>query len=432
MRVGNWIALTIKVLAFASLASCAAPAKLSMVSSLDLYANAPEGLRLDSDTGLNGANYLSIESRFGSASLRILNDEGRKVEIKHSGKGFAAILQNNRRTVKASFIYPNEDFLVKNSPFEIPPNEEGSIESIKKYDHFIIGVPLEDGLVSLTGDYILFEDGVPNVSNYLATTINDRSAPKESEIGEHLEYFVNLSRSIEGAIQDRLFKGQFFLILGRFLKDSQMNSLAHHDPLMDRASKQVKFKNSVSTPLISNKSVPCKLTTWNFNSKHLKANVEKQLTYVTKNLDSGASIELLSDEGERNRLVYQQFGLANVLVIRPKVGLIFPAEEDFSQKQDYSAIEQRTRTMIKPELLPGDFIIIMMPLDIKVPLELSPQELVRYFTKTEFDQDFQSIFDGIYYGFKASKDLYFCLSKLEAKKPMSLYQSFCNLWDFSI
>lgn len=292
--------------------------KLAMVSSLNIDA-IPEGLRIVSDPLANSnlVDSLSIESQFGFASLRILKSEKGKIEIAHSGKGFAIILQNNKRIVKASFVYPDENFLVTNTPFEIPPSA-GSVQSIKLYDHFLLGVPLQDDIV--------FDNSSFQASTLLAAIINDRS--KKSEMGRQYDNIVNLCRLHERNICKSLLKGKYFLIVGRFLQseatkdnDSLSGQMSVINTEESRSETNLTFQPHcpILLPFLELIStVSCKLitSTWNRNDMAVVKSESKKLVVLTKHSISGASVQLKYEKGQ-NRLVYEQTGLANVLVIRP-------------------------------------------------------------------------------------------------------------------
>lgn len=408
--------------------SCIPLSKFTLLSSRNLHV-CPEGVRLSSDSSVNSklANYLSIESQFGCASLRLLNNEEGKVEIKHSGKGFAVILQNNRRVIRASYVYPDENYLLTGIPFEIPPNDR-SFETIELYDHFLLGVPLDENLA--------FEDASKPVSNAVATIINDRNVWSNSMAGQkegESEYFVNLSRSIEGTLQEVFFKGKYYLIVGRFLK----NQPVHCDSLLPNQLSRLSLINgstfqpksisnrplypSLLNSFLSELNSECCLgTTYRYNLDHLAGRTEDKtkniLIYVAKDLDSGASAQLRY-EMNRNRLVCEISGLANVLVIRPLAGLLFPAKKDFLQKNIYSSTEQTPPTIIEPTLLPGDLILIFIPICNGKHVNVSPEELLQFFTSDVALQSPECIMQQLQSQLKTFVQNFFVsLSKLEEKK----------------
>ncbi len=138
------------------------------------------------------------------------------------------------------------------------------------------------------------------------------------------------------------------------------------------------------------------------------------LAYVSDNFYSGASIQLSFEEG-KNRLTFEQFGLANVLVVRPKTGLIFPTEKDFHQKNSF--LENSIPTLIEPNLLPGDLIVIIIPLDLSKEVNSSPKAIVDYILSMSDPEDSLQVLASV---LGNPKDQFISISKLE-RQTKSMY-----------
>lgn len=237
-------------------------------------------------------------------------------------------------------------------------------------------------------------------------------------------FFDSLRISQADVIQKHLLQGRFYLLQRMFVQFS---------PLKDNRNEEIAYLSGSTRPssllssLMDKLRFPCPLRLetqhWNLD---LLAGSDISISsatrvYLSKDNHSGASIQVFSGDGSKNQLLIERFGLANVLVIRPKVGLIFPtSEEDFLQAKNVCfaiLIEDRNSTVIKQDLLPGDLICVLMQVDVKTKVKMSPKKNFIHFLTHYIEEDssnMESIFHWLPSHFDLPNDLFISLSQLSA------------------
>lgn len=93
--------------------------------------------------------------------------------------------------------------------------------------------------------------------------------------------------------------------------------------------------------------------------------------------------------------------------------MIFPAEKDFLSKSITSAIERKTPILIRPALLPGDLIVILVSVNRGSDIKISPQELVEFFTNVGYPKTTEGILTSFAQKYKIHNELFISLSQLK-------------------
>lgn len=338
---------------------------------------------------------ISFKSKYGQASLYIQNDG--KVGVQHFGKGFVILLSNSKTTEYASYAYPHGTTLDQYGPFSVPENA-GSFVSVQPSDHILLGIPLRDNPP--------FKRNLPSSSSLLASYFNTRSS------GENENYIEVLDDTFKEIIRDGLFGTSYLLIKGQFamMENTSQYSLTNITP---------KFQgHSYLAALMAKMTVirTIKMTAHLNLDRLVGSEIDQKYnmrTYLSENFVNGASFQLLFEEG-KYRLVYEQFGRANVLLIRPGKGLVFPKNLEFLGKAShYGAIENRTPTLIDQSPVPEDLIIVLFPLKEETKADL--KDIINWFKGMITVQSM----DDLVYCFKIYfkdifEDLFISISKVAA------------------
>lgn len=164
--------------------------------------------------------------------------------------------------------------------------------------------------------------------------------------------------------------------------------------------KFVPSKNSAKAPQKSRKYVLESMKTRGIDET-TTTKVEQttdELSFYIKNGYSGATVKILNVD-EQIRLVYSQFGHANVLVYRPMEGLIFPDPQLFIDGTDdeYTAWENINPLMITEKFQVGDMLMIFIPLNEDAVEDLSPAWLIEIFEIFHLTGDFGYLDEEIFF-----------------------------------
>lgn len=409
----------ITLFAFSCLVSGALRDNLAMSASCSV-GTTNESVQVNSDYPLVSnipLHRLSISSPFGMASLVIDPLIGDEIILEHSGGAWVMLLDNNLDMGDATFVYPTEAFM--NPPIRRPFKLEDrppTGKAITRYGHFLLGVPL-------TNDHAGQFRGISqHLFKMLSASLNDHYAHYYPALGGSMDIFHQRFGEIFGFRLSNLFgKGKVALIYGRFVSPSKQslgNLIENYSETShDRSVEQVGLTLNQDSLTFRHPSMmpprvepPYTLGTpqhWNLHRLARSEVSGNDLIYFSQDYQNAASVAL--SQGS-NRLVYQQSGLANVLVFRPIVGLIFPSREVFLDRPFYTAIENAIPTEIDGTLIPGDLIVIVMPIDWLRGAEINPRELINYIeNSTDLEPPLRDLQSFV----KDPQDVFISISKIE-------------------
>ena len=304
-----------------------------------------QGFKVNSDGRIKIADIgthtiFQIASDIGSAQLQI---EQEKLLVKHTGDAWIIVLRpedSNDQNMCDREVYPESITMSSSNDgnFQLPANPSGSFLTIENGGIFVILVPMS------TKDLI----EIPSV--YLKGMLSSIYANDK----------IGLKVITDSFVQKIIKDAKIAFIIGKFVP-SPVKIFAKARKYVLDCMKIWQMNETTSTKLEP---------------------ITHEIGFHIKNGSSGATVRILC-ENEKIRLVYSQYGLANVLVYRPKKGLIFPDpqvfinanDDDDDDDDEYTAWENIHPSMISDEFQIGDLIMVFIPLNEDAAEELSPQVL---------------------------------------------------------
>ena len=240
---------------------------------------------------------LTVSSGIGNASLLINQGQGDHLLVKHAGTAWAVVLRADEDADEIREVYPSSILKASNyERFQLAANPDGTSVPIQNNGMFVIFVQMNanEDIPIPTADI----QGMLSLSLYA-----------DDPLG--LQVFTDfLVKKIIG-------NAAAAVVIGRFISSPRAAASAVPD--------NVAFGNIQTW-----KRFAVSMPDYQKTTDHLR--------FISYSGTGGASVQVVKKDGQI-KLIYHQEGLANVLVYRPKVGLVFPDPAIFSMTRQYASWE---------------------------------------------------------------------------------------------